>query len=157
MLSTNTLLFVSLFLFYSSFNGQICQRDVGPIDNSARQCLGSATFDVENCCYVCPTQDASGYTETCNSLYDLGFGSCTQTGALEAMRTTCSNNGGNPDGTSFRCSCTGGTNKSQTTDYVPLSTNSPTGTPTQSSTNAASIPVALSLSSVLFIFALFIH
>lgn len=145
--------FASLFLV----DAQICQRDAGPIVDSLTQCLKSVDFDIENCCYRCPMPDPSGYYVTCNSLYDLGFGSCTQVGAVTAMRTACLNNGGNPDGTDFSCLCNIGSNKSQTTDYVASPTNAPTSAPTNAPTNASSSVIAgVFLSLVLFVSHLFI-
>lgn len=132
-------------------HAQICQRDVDPITDTLGQCLKSSDFDVENCCYQCPMLDPLGYYYTCNSLYDLGFGSCTQAGARDAMYAECVGNGGSPDGTDFSCSCNIGTNKSQTTDYVPISTNAPVDTPM----NTGHIANAL-LSLSLFVLCLFI-
>lgn len=151
MLSSSLLIVSLCFLF--SFKSQICLRDAGPITDNTGQCLKSNEQNLENCCFVCPMPDLSGYTETCNSLYDLGFGSCTQTGALSAMRTTCTNNGGNPDGSGFSCLCNIGTNKSQSTAYVPTPTNMPTSTPTN---NAIIIQSCTLLTFLLFVLSLFI-
>jgi hypothetical protein len=104
-----------------------CQRGAGPILDNAGQCLLSSNYNVANCCYVCPVQNSMGYFSYCMSLYDLGFATCGQPGALSARQAACTAIGGSISSGAFMCVCNGGTNTSQTTNYTA---SVPTSTPT---------------------------
>ena len=131
-----------------------CQRGKGFLLDSAGQCLLSSDYDVANCCYVCPVQNSSGYFSMCGSLYDLGFATCAQSGALTARQNACSAIGGSISSGAFMCACNGGTNVSQT-NYTSLAPTAPqpTATPTGSGVNTVCFLYVTALFAV-FLFGL---
>jgi len=121
-----------------------CQRGQGFLYDPQNQCFTSATYNIENCCFTCPVQNASGIFQFCGSLYELGFATCGQSGALAAEQAACVAIGGNINAGSFACSCNAGSNKSQSTGYVPTATAAPTA-PTAPTSTAAPTSDASSL------------
>lgn len=115
-----------------------CQRGAGPILDNAGQCLLSANYDVANCCFTCPVQNATGFFSYCMDLYDLGFATCAQPGALAARQAACAAIGGSISSGAFMCVCSGGTNTSQTNYTAP--TRALTAAPTSGS---AGSPIAV--------------
>ena len=117
-----------------------CQRGKGFILDTGGQCLRSGDYDVANCCYVCPVQDSNGLSLQCGSLYDLGYATCAETGALAARQAACTAIGGDINAGAFTCQCNGGTNTSQT-NYTATSV-APTAPTTASPTNDVTVPTA---------------
>lgn len=107
---------------------QYCQRGSVVLDTQS-QCLLSANYNLENCCQVCPVTNATGYFQFCLSVYDLGFATCSQSGSLAARQSACSALGGNINAGSFMCLLSAGTNKSQSTGWVPTAAATPTPAP----------------------------
>lgn len=131
-------LLLPLLSFAAFARAQYCQRGSIVLDTQS-QCLLSADFNLENCCQVCPVTNATGYFQFCLSVYDLGYATCSQSGSLAARQSACSALGGNVNAGSFMCLLSAGTNKSQSTGWVPTTPLSPSGpqtTPTEAPTEA---------------------
>jgi len=127
-------------------------------------CLTSASYNVQNSCYVCPVINASGEFHFCDSLYGLGFGDCAQSGALAARQAACTAFGGNIAASAFQCLNSAGTNQSQviacTTPSAPPTTAPPTSSaaptlfgapPTSGTTAAPTNPAGRSAASPLLL------
>lgn len=91
-----------------------------------QQCLSSATYDVQNSCFICPVINGTGTYFFCGSVFGLGKAGCGVSGALAAMQTACSSFGGNINSQLFTGGCldNGGLNQSQvqacTTPTAPI-------------------------------------
>jgi hypothetical protein len=117
-----------------------------------QQCLSSATYDVQNSCYICPVINATGTYFFCDSVFRLGKAGCGVSGALAAMQSACAAFGGNINSQLFTGGCldNGGLNQSQvqacTTPTAPIVVT--TATPT-SATMALTPYDTLLLSGIL--------
>lgn len=153
---TEAVIFLALFCL--AVTGQYCQRGSIVLDTKA-QCLLSSNFDLENCCQVCPVLNATGYYQFCLSVYDLGFPTCGAPGSLEARQSACSALGGNINAGTFMCLLSGGSNKSQSTGWVPTGPTSTIGSPlltTAPTSNASAATFCMALYTVLTVFYVFI-
>ncbi len=119
-----------------------CQRGKGPILDTGAQCLRSVDYDVANCCYVCPVQNATSLYLMCGSLYDLGFAACGQAGALAARQAACTAMGGDITAGAFTCQCNSGVNQSQI-NYVSLAPTTGTGAPTNGGDTSPTAPMLM--------------
>lgn len=112
------------------------------------ECGTSGNYNLDNVCFNCPVQNASGTFNFCGSQIFLGQGSCSQPGALSARQNACLGIGGNTGLTSFQCFLSSGSDKSQTSGCgtgVPP-TIAPTSAPVSVPSNAPVIggtPVAV--------------
>lgn len=145
-------LICSLFVLAAT---QHCQRAQVFVVDTQSKCLLSAADNLENCCFVCPILNASGYFQLCGSVYELGFATCTQAGSLAARQSACLAQGGDINAGAFTCLLSAGTNKSQSTGWVPPTTGTSTVAPT--SHGVLVTAPALLFASLLLAYALTTH
>jgi hypothetical protein len=119
-------------------------------------CSKSAQYGVENACFTCPIVNATGTFYYCGSMVYLGYGACNTVGALAARNSACDSIGGNTGLTSYTCTTSTGTDKSQLsacgapTQAPSLSLSAPTAQPTNSGGSLSLSPVVYCVVFVVF-------
>jgi hypothetical protein len=109
-----------LFLLFiiGVFSQNYCKRSDGIKITVLADCLSSAQYNVENCCFECLQINVVNQTSQikCGSLYSLGFTSCSpesETAALAAC-----------GGGTYACLCNVGSDKSEVNAVTPSAPSS---------------------------------
>jgi hypothetical protein len=105
---------IFLIFFLTVYAQNYCHRDSGVTITKQGECLSSSKYNVENCCVECLLINTNNQTSTllCQSLYSLGYDSCSKNGIDEAK----SNINGNIQ--TCLCLCNPGSNKTEVNNGI---------------------------------------
>lgn len=114
------MLYLLLLLFFYCLEAQnYCKRSDGIKITAPGECLDSAKYNVENCCFEClqinPINQSSQIK--CGSLYSLGFKTCSDPAARTEALKACGGNG------VYACLCNPGSIKTESSADVNIFTS----------------------------------